>query len=93
MSLQMSSSQTIGPYLHIGTDWLNTTEMAGPEVQGERIGRAVMASANEAVLVDLSRNSSKRYCDTGNCGNRVHVAAYRARLRSVEGGGTPADEG
>ncbi len=37
MSLQMSSSQTIGPYLHIGTDWLNTTEMAGPDVPGQRI--------------------------------------------------------
>ena len=37
MSLQMSSSQTIGPYLHIGTDWLNTTDMAGPESQGQRI--------------------------------------------------------
>ncbi|MGC0362509.1 putative RNA-binding Zn ribbon-like protein [Rhodococcus sp. 27YEA15] len=33
----------------------------------------------DAVLVDLSRNRSKRYCDTGNCGNRAHVAAYRAR--------------
>ena len=31
------------------------------------------------VLVDLSRNRSKRYCDSGNCGNRLHVAAYRAR--------------
>ena len=37
----------------------------------------------EAVFVDLSRNRSRRYCDTGNCGNRMHVAAYRARLRSV----------
>jgi protocatechuate 3,4-dioxygenase alpha subunit len=37
MSLQMSSSQTIGPYLHIGTDWLITTEMAGADVSGERI--------------------------------------------------------
>jgi predicted RNA-binding Zn ribbon-like protein len=33
----------------------------------------------EAVLIDLSRNHSRRYCDTGNCGNRQHVAAYRAR--------------
>jgi predicted RNA-binding Zn ribbon-like protein len=33
----------------------------------------------DAVLVDLSRNRSRRYCDTGNCGNRTHVAAYRAR--------------
>jgi predicted RNA-binding Zn ribbon-like protein len=34
----------------------------------------------EAVLVDLSKNRSRRYCDTGNCGNREHVAAYRARI-------------
>ena len=33
-----------------------------------------------AVFVDLSRNRSRRYCDTGNCGNRQHVAAYRERL-------------
>jgi len=34
------------------------------------------------VLVDLSKNRSKRYCDAG-CGNRAAVDAYRARLRSV----------
>ena len=33
----------------------------------------------DAVLVDLSRNRSRRYCDTGNCANRAHVAAYRSR--------------
>ncbi len=44
----------------------------------------------EAVFVDLSRNRSRRYCDTGNCGNRQHVAAYRARLRSVSDAGTDA---
>jgi predicted RNA-binding Zn ribbon-like protein len=31
-----------------------------------------------SVVVDLSRNRSKRYCD-GGCGNRAAVAAYRAR--------------
>jgi len=30
------------------------------------------------VVVDLSRNRSKRYCEAG-CGNRAAVAAYRAR--------------
>ena len=35
----------------------------------------------EAVLIDLSRNRSRIFCDTGNCGNRQHVAAYRARFR------------
>ena len=33
----------------------------------------------EAVLMDLSRNRSRIFCDTGNCGNRQHVAAYRER--------------
>jgi predicted RNA-binding Zn ribbon-like protein len=35
------------------------------------------------VLVDLSRNRSKRYCDARTCGNRLHVAAYRERQRSA----------
>lgn len=30
------------------------------------------------VLIDLSRNRSKRFCDAG-CGNRAAVTAYRAR--------------
>ncbi len=36
----------------------------------------------EQVLVDLSRNRSKRYCDARTCGNRLHVAAYRERRRA-----------
>lgn len=36
----------------------------------------------EHVLVDLSRNRSKRYCDARTCGNRLHVAAYRERRRT-----------
>jgi predicted RNA-binding Zn ribbon-like protein len=46
--------------------------------------RTCDAPGCDAVFVDLSRNRSRRYCDTGNCGNRMHVAAYRARLRSVD---------
>lgn len=30
------------------------------------------------VIIDLSKNRSKRYCEAG-CGNRAAVAAYRAR--------------
>jgi predicted RNA-binding Zn ribbon-like protein len=36
----------------------------------------------DRVLVDLSRNRSKRYCDARTCGNRLHVAAYRARQKT-----------
>jgi hypothetical protein len=35
------------------------------------------------VLVDLSRNRSRRYCDSRTCGNRLHVAAYRARQKGA----------
>lgn len=35
----------------------------------------------DQVLVDLSRNRSRRYCDAQSCGNRIHVAAYRQRRR------------
>lgn len=31
------------------------------------------------VFIDLSRNRCRRYCDSRSCGNRLHVAAYRAR--------------
>ena len=33
------------------------------------------------VLVDLSKNSSRRYCSS-TCSNRVNVAAYRNRVRA-----------
>lgn len=34
------------------------------------------------VFVDLTKNRSKRFCDTGNCANRMHASAYRARQRA-----------
>ena len=34
----------------------------------------------EGVVLDLSRNRSRRFCST-TCGNRDAVAAYRARQR------------
>jgi predicted RNA-binding Zn ribbon-like protein len=46
--------------------------------------RICAADDCQAVLVDFSRNRSKRYCDVGNCGNRANVAAYRARLSAAE---------
>jgi predicted RNA-binding Zn ribbon-like protein len=39
----------------------------------------------DQVLVDLSRNRSKRYCDARTCGNRLHVAAYRERRKAALG--------
>jgi predicted RNA-binding Zn ribbon-like protein len=44
--------------------------------------RVCDAPGCDQVLVDLSRNRSKRYCDARTCGNRLHVAAYRERRRA-----------
>ncbi len=38
------------------------------------------ASGCDDVLVDLSKNRSRRFCGT-SCANRTNVAAYRARRR------------
>jgi len=38
----------------------------------------------DGVVLDLSRNRSRRFCST-TCGNRNAVAAYRARSRSAAG--------
>ncbi len=46
--------------------------------QAHRI-RTCASPTCQKVFVDFSRNSSRRYCDSRTCGNRVHVAAYRAR--------------
>lgn len=48
--------------------------------QARRI-RCCEAPGCSQVFVDLSRNQRKRYCDSRTCGNRQHVAAYRARKR------------
>jgi predicted RNA-binding Zn ribbon-like protein len=39
----------------------------------------------DAVVMDLSRNRSRIFCDTGNCANRQHVAAYRERRGDAYG--------
>jgi predicted RNA-binding Zn ribbon-like protein len=51
-------------------------------VSGERdrLRRCAAPDCRRA-FVDLSRNRSRRYCDSRTCGNRLHVAAYRARQR------------
>lgn len=56
-------------------------------VRADELGRLGLCEADDcsAVLVDLSRNRSKRFCDIGNCGNRTNVIAYRARKAATAG--------
>jgi predicted RNA-binding Zn ribbon-like protein len=55
--------------------------------------RRCEAPGCDAVFVDLSKNRSRRYCDTGNCGNRQHVAAYRERRAGRDPGRADRDSG
>ncbi|WUH94666.1 CGNR zinc finger domain-containing protein [Streptomyces sp. NBC_00433] len=58
----------------------------------ERLRRCDAPDCRHA-FVDLSRNRSRRYCDSRTCGNRLHVAAYRARRREAgETGDAGPDE-
>ena len=58
--------------------------------QGE-MGRLRVCRADDCddVLVDLSRNSSRRYCST-TCANRVNMAAFRSRRSAAPGPAGPA---
>jgi predicted RNA-binding Zn ribbon-like protein len=49
-------------------------------VRQDELGRLRVCEAPdcEDVMIDLSRNRSRRFCDT-TCANRVNVAAFRAR--------------
>jgi predicted RNA-binding Zn ribbon-like protein len=76
-------------HLHATTREAPLAERMGTEaamaladvIRSKEMDRMLVCAAADcdAVVLDLSRNRSKRYCDTGNCANRAHVAAYRAR--------------
>ncbi len=55
-------------------------------IRGKELARLKVCAAPDccAAVIDLSKNRSRRYCDTGNCGNRAHVAAYRRRKSSTK---------
>jgi protocatechuate 3,4-dioxygenase, alpha subunit len=49
VSLFASGNQTVGPYLHIGLDWLTTRDIAGRGIKGERVaiaGRLIDGNGN-----------------------------------------------
>ena len=52
-------------------------------IRADEMARLDRCAADDCddVVLDLSRNRSRRYCST-TCGNREAVAAYRARQRS-----------
>jgi len=67
MSLRTSSSQTVGPYLHIGLTWLVTDNLTGPGVSGEPVtieGRITDADGrpvDDALVEIWQANAHGRY--------------------------------
>lgn len=58
-------------------------------IRSDQLGRLRECDAPDCdgVLVDLSRNSSKRFCSV-RCGNRMNMVAFRARAAEAEAGST-----
>jgi predicted RNA-binding Zn ribbon-like protein len=52
----------------------------GDVIRSDQLDRLRRCAAEDCdgVLVDLSKNQSRRFCST-SCANRTHVAAYRVR--------------
>lgn len=50
-------------------------------IRADEYARVRVCDADDCsgVYIDFSKNGSKRYCDAGNCGNRMNVNAYRRR--------------
>ena len=74
----------VGPHAPLATRIVVETAMAMVDViRSDEMSRlSVCADAEcEGVVLDLSRNRSRRFCSTA-CGNRNAVAAYRSRQRS-----------
>ncbi|OWY60961.1 RNA-binding protein [cyanobacterium TDX16] len=57
-------------------------------IRQDEVGRMKICDADDCddVLIDLSKNRSRRYCE-GSCGNNANVAAYRARKAKQGSGG------
>lgn len=76
MSLQATTSQTVGPYFTIGLTRLKKTELAGPGVSGERItiaGRVVDADGigvQDAMLEIWQANSHGKYAHPADTQNK-----------------------
>jgi protocatechuate 3,4-dioxygenase alpha subunit len=67
MSLYASANQTVGPYLHIGLNWLVTRNIAGAGIKGERFtvqGRLIDGAGvgvSDGLIEVWQANSAGKY--------------------------------
>jgi predicted RNA-binding Zn ribbon-like protein len=58
-------------------------------IRSDELSRLAVCAADgcDGLVIDLSRNRSRRFCST-TCGNREAVAAYRARRSTQKTSGS-----
>jgi protocatechuate 3,4-dioxygenase alpha subunit len=89
MSLRASTSQTIGPYLRIGLEWMVIEDLAPQGVAGERVtieGRVLDADGkpvNDAAVEIWQANSHGRYASPEDTQNKPLESAFRGYGRSL----------
>ena len=89
MSLRASTSQTIGPYLRIGLEWMQVEDMVPKGVAGERVsirGRVVDGNGkpvNDAAVEIWQANSHGRYAHPEDKQDKPLEKAFRGYGRSL----------
>jgi protocatechuate 3,4-dioxygenase alpha subunit len=89
MSLRASTSQTIGPYLRIGLEWMQVEDMAPKGVAGERVsirGRVVDGDGkpvNDAAVEIWQANSHGRYAHPEDKQDKPLEKNFRGYGRSL----------
>ena len=94
MSLHASGQQTVGPYLHIGLDWLTTRDIAGRGIKGERVtvaGRLIDgdgAGVSDGLIEIWQANAAGKYAhpeDRQNKAARTRLARLRPHPDRCQG--------
>ena len=83
MSLQATTSQTVGPYFKIGLQWLYRDNLAGEGVAGERVairGRVLDGDGNgvtDAIVEIWQANSRGKYAHPADTQDKMIEAGFQ----------------
>jgi protocatechuate 3,4-dioxygenase alpha subunit len=89
VSLRASTSQTIGPYLRIGLEWMVIEDLAPAGISGERVrieGRVIDADGkpvNDAAVEIWQANSHGRYASPEDNQDKPLERGFRGYGRSL----------
>jgi protocatechuate 3,4-dioxygenase alpha subunit len=89
MSLHATTSQTIGPFLRIGLEWMVIEDLAPPGVAGERVsigGRVIDGDGkpvNDAAVEIWQANSRGKYASPADPQDKPMERGFRGYGRSL----------